>query len=119
LKLWGLLAQIVLLELYGMSQILSGTLLTQKGNGGILALWNENKFKMESVEFGGQRVAIFGFHVATMHHYAIMGVYAETSVAERSILWDELIILKLAVHVPLFIVGDFNDTLNVCERSSR
>lgn len=44
-----------------------------------------------------------------------MRVYAANSVSERRILWNDLTILKHEFEVPMFVVGNFNETLNTCE----
>jgi hypothetical protein len=34
-------------------------------SGGVLVLWNDNNFKVDSIEYGGQWIAIFGVHFSS------------------------------------------------------
>ncbi|XP_011048001.1 PREDICTED: uncharacterized protein LOC105142186 [Populus euphratica] len=81
--------------------------------GGILVLSNESTFKVDSIEYGGQWLGLFGLHVQ------LDLKYAGSSIAERRILWEELLILQSAFEIPLFLGGDSNETLNQNDRSSR
>jgi hypothetical protein len=61
----------------------------------------------------------FRLHVKTNFICAVIGVFAGSLVTERCILWEEIITLQVAFEVPLFIVGDFNETLNLSDKSSK
>jgi hypothetical protein len=86
--------------------------------GGILAMWDDSKFMVQSIDCGGQWVALFGLHVEKQFNCAVIGVFAGTTVHERSELWDDLLILQAAFATPMLIVGDFNETLHQYERNS-
>lgn len=73
-------------------------------SGGVLALWNENNFKVDSIEYRGQWIDLFGVHASTKFSCVIVGVYASTSVSERQTLWNELTLLKSSFEVPMFLV---------------
>jgi hypothetical protein len=73
---------------------------------------------VHSIEYGGQWVAPFGLHIEKQFTCAIIGVYAGIIVHERRELWEELRTLQAAFVTPLFIVGDFNETLHQCESNS-
>ena len=72
----------------------------------------------QSIEYGGQWVALFGLHAEEQFNCAIIGVYARTTVHERRELWDDLLILQAAFATPMFIVGDFNESSHQYERNS-
>lgn len=48
----------------------------------------------------------------------VVGVYAGRSAAESRILLEELILFKNAFELPIFVAGDFNETLFSNKRSS-
>jgi len=73
---------------------------------------------VHSIEYGGQWVEPFGLHIEKQFTCAIIGVYAGIIVHERRELWEELLSLQAAFVTPLFIVGDFNETLHQCESNS-
>jgi hypothetical protein len=77
---------------------------SERKSGSILAMWKDNCFKVESIEFSGQWIALFGYHVATSFHCVIVGVYAIISAHERRILWKELITLKSTFDVRFFLL---------------
>ncbi|KAJ6885312.1 hypothetical protein NC651_026046 [Populus alba x Populus x berolinensis] len=81
--------------------------------GGILVLWNESTFKVDSIEYGGQWLGSFGLHVQ------LDLKCAGSSIAERRILWEELLILQSAFEIPLFLGGDSNEALHQNDGSSR
>jgi len=72
----------------------------------------------KSIEYGGQWVALTSQHVEKLSNCAIIGVHAGTTVHERRELWDDLLILQAAFATPMFIGGDFNETLHPYERNS-
>jgi hypothetical protein len=45
-------------------------------SGGVLVLWNDNNFKVDSIEYGGQWIAIFDVHSSSDFACAVVGVYA-------------------------------------------
>jgi len=81
-------------------------------------IWNAESFKVDSFEYSGQWIAILGTHVQTNFSCAVVGVYARCSIKDRRLLWEEIIILQASFGVPLFLVGDFNETLHQSDRSS-
>jgi hypothetical protein len=74
--------------------------------------WNECNFKVKTIEYSGQWIAVFSFHVKMNFSCVVIGVYAGSLVGERSILWEEIITLETSFGVLLFILGDFNETLH-------
>jgi hypothetical protein len=49
-------------------------------SGGVLVLRNDNNFRVNSIEYGGQWIAIFGVHSSLDFACAIVGVCAASSV---------------------------------------
>jgi len=47
----------------------------------------------------------------------VVCLYAEGSLVDRKILWEELTILKFAFGWSLYVIGDCNETLVQTERS--
>jgi hypothetical protein len=87
-------------------------------SGGIIAMWDNSIFKVNSVEFEGQWISICGTHIPSSFNCMIVGVYVASSVKERADLWEEITTLKFAFELPLVVLGDFNETLHTHERSS-
>jgi hypothetical protein len=85
---------------------------------GIIAMWDNSVFEVNSIEFGGQWISLCGTHIPSSFNCMIVGVYAASSVKERADLWEEIITLKFAFELPLVVIGDFNETLLPNERSS-
>jgi endonuclease/exonuclease/phosphatase family metal-dependent hydrolase len=48
----------------------------------------------------------------------VVSVYVATSVQERAKLWEDITTLEFAFELPMVVLGDFNETLHVYERSS-
>jgi hypothetical protein len=70
LRLSGQPAQINLSTFVGINRI----------SGSVLVLWNDNNFRDNSIEYGGQWIAIFGVHSSSDFACAIVGVCAASSV---------------------------------------
>ena len=81
-------------------------------------MWDDSKFMVQSIDYGGQWVAPFGLHGEKQFNCAVIGVFAGTTVHERRELWDDLLILQAAFATPMFIVGDFNESSHQYERNS-
>jgi exonuclease III len=86
--------------------------------GGILAMWDNSKFAVSSVEYGHGWIGLFGQNVLTGFSGAVVGVYAPCNQADRLLLWKDLRILKAAFECPWFLAGDFNETMLRSDRSS-
>jgi hypothetical protein len=48
----------------------------------------------------------------------VVGVYVATAVQDRAKMWEDITTLKFAFKLPMVVLGDFNETLHVHERSS-
>lgn len=49
--------------------------------------WNECNFKVKTIEYSGQWIAVFSFHVKMNFACVVIRVYAGSLVSERRILW--------------------------------
>jgi hypothetical protein len=43
--------------------------------GGILVMWNDKPFKVDSIEYSGKWISVFGTLVLTNFSHAVVGVY--------------------------------------------
>ncbi|KAG6740224.1 hypothetical protein POTOM_055664 [Populus tomentosa] len=86
--------------------------------GGMIALWDDTKFQVSSVEYGYGWIGLYGQHMQSGFICAIVGVYAPCSMSEKRNLWKNLCILRHAFPILWLMVGDFNETLNQIDRSS-
>jgi len=88
-------------------------------SGGLLAMWDEDLFRVDSIEYAGSWISLFGSFVDDAFDCVITGYYGAGSRAERAASWSELTELKHAFSdYPWFLIGDFNETLSKTDRSS-
>ncbi|KAG6778967.1 hypothetical protein POTOM_015330 [Populus tomentosa] len=86
--------------------------------GGMIALWDDTKFQVLSVEYGYGWIGLYGQHMQSGFICAIVGVYAPCSMSEKWDLWKNLCILRHAFPILRLMVRDFNETLNQIDRSN-
>lgn len=84
----------------------------------MIALWDDTKFQVLSVEYGYRWIGLYGQHMQSGFICAIVGVYIACSMSKKQDLWNNLCILRHAFPISWLMVGDFNKTLNHIDRSS-
>jgi hypothetical protein len=80
-------------------------------------LWDNSKFNVNSEEVGVGWIVLYGLNMISGFECAVVGLYAPNIVHHRKKLCMDLITLKFAFDVPLFLMGDFYETLLPEERS--
>ncbi|XP_073260583.1 uncharacterized protein [Populus alba] len=91
----------------------------QGRSGGLLAMWDEDLFRVDSIKYAGSWISFFGSFVDDAFDYVITGYYGASSRAERAASWLELTKLRHAFSdYPWFLISDFNETLTKTDRSS-
>jgi len=91
----------------------------QGRSDGLLAMWDDDLFRVDSVEFAGSWISLFGSFIDDAFDCVITGYYGAGSRSERAASWMELTELRHAFsNYPWFLIGDFNETLSKADRSS-
>lgn len=86
-------------------------------SGGILSIWDINKFFVSHSITGNGFVLIKGVWAANNIPCAFINIYAPASTSERKILWDEVSSHIQSFNGGICVTGDFNCVLQYSERS--
>jgi len=89
-------------------------------SGGLITMWDDDLFRVDSVEFAGSWISLFDSFVDDTFNCVMTRFYRAGSRTERAVSWMELTELRHAfLDHPCFLMGDFNETLSNADRSSR
>ena len=88
-------------------------------SGGLLSLWNEDSFAVESSIIEKHWIAILGEIRSTHFKCSIVNVYNPCSVSDRAEVWKSLCNFQLSSKLPCLLVGDFNEVLDISDRGSQ
>lgn len=84
-------------------------------SGGLLAIWNKDFFKAVNVITHRSFIMLQGV-INNVFTCTLINIYAPNDVANRRILWEELLALKINSSIPWCIGGDFNEITAITER---
>lgn len=87
-------------------------------SGGLLSLWRENFFSMESHRIENNWIAISGSFPSLNFKGCMINVYNPCDKEDRTLVWNSLTELCLEIHMPCLLIGDFNEVLGPNERGS-
>ena len=88
-------------------------------SGGLLSLWNENFFQIESQQISRHWIAICGTITLSNFRCCLINVYNPCSHELRNETWLELIDFRSLVQLPCLLMGDFNEIREISERGSQ
>jgi len=87
------------------------------GAESMLTMWHKGAFGYERHVMGKDYITIFGQHIASKCHCAVINIYASCNLVENESLWAELSNIKCAhQNLAWCFYGDFNIVKNVSER---
>lgn len=85
--------------------------------GGILVLWNEKAFKLQSKVIGTVFIMLSGQWIKENQQVHIVTVYSPCDIQNKRTLWGNIKQLKSSVNGGLWcILGDFNNVRDPAER---
>ncbi|GMJ13334.1 hypothetical protein HRI_005002600 [Hibiscus trionum] len=87
-------------------------------SGGILTIWDKNKFEETSYTIKESFLFIEGKWMSTNLQIALANVYAPCSIHNQKLLWEEIRSQKIVSCVCWFLGGDFNAIRKLSERRS-
>ncbi|KAK3193893.1 hypothetical protein Dsin_025203 [Dipteronia sinensis] len=90
--------------------------LRQKGQWGLITLWNENMFDYKACTTGRRYIIIVGELRALKQEAVFCNIYASNDENERKTLWDFLIDIQATFPILWCLGGNFNTILNPTER---
>lgn len=88
-------------------------------SGGILTIWDTNKFSVSEIKVGTGYVFIRGLWGHQHQPCVFINIYAPCTVPERKELWSEITAIINTLDCSICICGDFNCMLRTSERRSR
>ena len=86
------------------------------GSGGLLVSWHNEYFQVGSSLITQRWICVFGKFISEAFSCAVCVVYAPNSQSDRLELWNNLREFNQHLSIPLLLMGDFNEVLNVAER---
>lgn len=92
---------------------------SQGNSGGLLTVWNNDFFSMESCKTAKNWIALCGVFPATKFKGCIINIYNPCECDERATVWSELQEFWNQTHLPCLIIGDFNEVLSPSDRGSQ
>ncbi|KAL8152224.1 hypothetical protein V2J09_009984 [Rumex salicifolius] len=84
--------------------------------GGIWVLWRKDRVKLTVQDMFHQAVTL-EVERAGEDSWVFSAIYASPQLNSRQELWDRLLGLKLDISKPWLLMGDFNETINMAERT--
>lgn len=87
-------------------------------SGGILTIWDQNLFSMESSKSERHWIAICGSYHAKKFKCMLINIYNPCCVTLRREIWNEIEDFKSLINIPCLIMGDFNEVTSLDERGS-
>jgi len=90
----------------------------ENSSGGILVSWHHDSFKEIRTLVSNRWICVFGEFVQEGFVCAICVLYAPNNQHERLELWNILRALRQHLSIPLILMGDFNEVVNLEERKN-
>ncbi|KAL8141278.1 hypothetical protein V2J09_007299 [Rumex salicifolius] len=84
--------------------------------GGIWFLWRKDRVKLTVQDMFHQAVML-EVERAGEDSWVFSAIYASPQLNSRQELWDRLLGLQLDISKPWLLMGDFNETMNMAERT--
>ncbi|KAL8547987.1 hypothetical protein ACS0TY_007324 [Phlomoides rotata] len=89
-------------------------------SGGIISIWNSDKFTCSSCWSMEGAVVVNGYWNADNAHCMIINVYAPCPLSEREDLWDRILCITTQSQATnIYLLGDFNSVRTTSERNGR
>jgi hypothetical protein len=67
-------------------------------------MWDNSIFEVNTIEFRGQWICLYGTHVNSFFKCMVVGVYTVTCVQELAKLWEDIITLKCVFELPMVVL---------------
>ncbi|KAL8499456.1 hypothetical protein ACS0TY_022426 [Phlomoides rotata] len=88
--------------------------------GGIISIWNSDKFICSSSWFMEDAIVVNGFWKSDDSHCVIINVYAPCPLPKRRELWDRILLVTNQFQMSnICLLGDFNSVRTASERAGR
>ena len=85
--------------------------------GGILCLWSEQTFKLQTKVVGSGFIFLRGEWVKEAQQISVLSIYSPCEIQSKRLLWDQIKQLKQSFLGDLWcILGDFNSIRDINER---
>ena len=88
-------------------------------SGGLLSLWKQSFFIMESCRVERSWIALSGIIPSHDFHCIIVNIYNPCSIEGRAEVWESITEFWKLSNLPILIIGDFNEVLSPHERGSQ
>ncbi|GMJ04824.1 hypothetical protein HRI_004151600 [Hibiscus trionum] len=85
-------------------------------SGGLISLWDENFFVMESVTISNRYIALVGSLASIKKRCGLLNIYTPNDSSDRKNFFEEISTLIANLNVLVIVGGDFNSVKNVEER---
>jgi len=81
----------------------------ESGAGSTLSIWHKDAFDYERHVVGRGYITIFGQHIVSKCHCAVINIYASCNLPEKESLWEEVSNIRSAhQNLAWCFCGDFN-----------